>query len=256
MTVDQMNQLSTSQDSGPEILPLGRDGWLVRFALTPEPWAMAAVQKLHALGVASALSGVTRVAPSLTSVLFSYDPDGTDRAVLRDQIAQLLEGEDWHPATPEPATRVWQVPVSFGGDHGPDLAEVATLSGLKPEQVIDEIVQTPLRVLAIGFAPGQPYLGLLPEVFDLPRMTSLNPQVPQGAIALAVRQLVLFANASPTGWRQVARTAFRVFRPESDTPLPLCAGDEMRLVPVSGAEMDGLLASGDPTGGAKLELRS
>ncbi|MBW6418068.1 allophanate hydrolase subunit 1 [Celeribacter sp. PS-C1] len=256
MTVDQMNQISTSQNGGPEILPLGRDGWLVRFSLTPEPWAIAAVQKLHALGEAAALNGVTRVAPSLTSVLFSYDPACTDRAALRAKIVRILEGEDWHHATPEPAKRVWHVPVAFGGDHGPDLAEAASMTGLRPEHLIDEIVQTPLRVLAIGFAPGQPYLGLLPEVFDLPRMTALNPQVPQGAIALAVRQLVLFANASPTGWRQVARTAFRVFRPDSDMPLPLSAGDEMRLVPVSGAEMDGLLDSGDPTGGAKLEVRS
>ncbi|MBU2889361.1 5-oxoprolinase subunit B family protein [Celeribacter halophilus] len=243
----------------PEILTLGRDGWLVRFALTLEPWVTAAVQKLHAQAQeaarSGALPGVTKVSPCLTSVLFSFDPASSERATVRAAIARLVEAEDWHTATPEPAARLWQVPVAFGGEHGPDLDEVATLSGRAAAQVIEDIAQTPLRVLAIGFAPGQPYLGLLPAPYDLPRMSALNPQVPQGAIALAVRQLVLFANASPTGWRQVARTAFRPFRPDSDTPIPLRAGDEMRLVPVSGAEMSALLSAGDPAGGARLEVR-
>lgn len=238
-----------------EILPLGRDGWLVRFALTAAPWATAAAQVLNDRAQADPPDGVLRVMPSLTSVLFRYDPETTDRIALRARIERLLEGRDWREATPEPAARVWHIPVAFGGDHGPDLDAVSELSGLAAEEVIRTIVETPLRVLAIGFAPGQPYLGLLPEALDLPRMSSINPQVPRGAIALAVRQLVLFPNASPTGWRQVGRCAFRAFRPEAEAPVPLRAGDELRLATVSGGEMDGLLAADDPEGGARCEIR-
>lgn len=238
-----------------QILPLGQDGLLVRFALTAEPWASAAAQALHDLARDTPPEGVVQIVPSLVSVLFRFDPARTGRAAVHQQLKALLEGRDWRQAVPKPAGRIWHVPAAFGGRHGPDLEECARLAGLSPEAAINQITATHLRVLAIGFAPGQPYLGLLPEAFDLPRMSRLNPRVPQGAIALAVRQLVLFSNASPTGWRQIARTAFRPFRPESEPPVPLRTGDEFRLVPVPAEALDALLDAGDPAGGARCEIR-
>lgn len=243
------------QEAAPEVLPLGRDGWLVRFALVMAPWVPAAVQALCDRAAAEPPAGVEAVSPCLASVLFRYDPDAVDRGEVRRGIEALLQGRDWRAAVPEDPARLWHVPVAFGGDHGPDLAEIASMAGIGQEEAARRIAAAPLRVLAIGFAPGQPYLGLLPEEFDLPRMSALNPQVPPGALALAVRQLVLFANASPTGWRQAGRCAFRPFRPGAEDPVPLRAGDALRLAPVSGAEMDALLAAADPAGGARLELR-
>ena len=97
-----------------------------------------------------------------------------------------------------------QTNVHRGSDFGDFLVE----EGLIPE----------VEVLALGFAPGQPYLGELPGHWALPRRQTLNPQVPQGALVTAVRQFVLFANPSPTGWRQVGRTGFACFRPGAADP--------------------------------------
>ena len=249
------NTKNAAPGSEPAILPLGRDGWLVRFHLTMAPWVPDAVQMLVSKAQADMPAGVTGISPCLGSVLFTYDPDTCDRMAVRAAIADLLHGTDWRAVTPSPAPKVWHLPAAFGGDHGPDLMAVADLTGLGADEVIGMITATPLRVLAIGFAPGQPYLGLLPEALNLPRMSSINPQVPYGAIALAIRQLVLFANPSPTGWRQVARTAFRPYQPDAPTPLPLGTGDELRLIPVGAGEMDALLAAGDPMGGARQEVR-
>ncbi len=246
---------SPPRPTEPVILPLGRDGWLVSFHLTMEPWVPDAVQMLVARASANPPTGVTGVSPCLGSVLFTYDPDASDRMTVRAGIAEILRNTDWRGATPIPAPTVWHLPTAFGGDHGPDLNAVAGLTGLGPDAVVRMITDTPLRVLAIGFAPGQPYLGLLPEALNLPRMSEINPQVPYGAIALAISQLVLFANPSPTGWRQVARTAFRPYQPDAPAPLPLSAGDEVRLIPVGAGEMDALLSSGDPMGGARQEVR-
>ncbi|WP_051697134.1 5-oxoprolinase subunit B family protein [Thioclava indica] len=238
-----------------QILPLGQDGILVRFALRAEPWATSAAQAFYDTARAAPLPHLHEIVPSLTSVLFRFDATKTTRAECARQIAELLSGRDWHTAMPQPATRIWRIPAAFGGEHGPDLEAASKLAGLSPEAAIEMITTTPLRVLAIGFAPGQPYLGLLPKPWDLPRMQSLNPQVPKGAIAVAVRQLVLFSNASPTGWRQIARTAFAPFRPDAEPAVPLRAGDALQLVPVSGDDLTGLLASGDPAGGAICETR-
>ena len=52
----------------------------------------------------------------------------------------------------------------------------------------------------------------------MPRTSTLTAEVPAGALVTAVRQLVLFANPSPTGWRQIGMSAFKPFAPETDTP--------------------------------------
>jgi 5-oxoprolinase (ATP-hydrolysing) subunit B len=49
-----------------------------------------------------------------------------------------------------------------------------------------------VRVLAVGFAPGQPYLGPLGEEWNLPRLKALQ-QVPAGALVQAISQFVLFS---------------------------------------------------------------
>ena len=256
MMLEEALRPGTAQADRPQILPAGGDGLLVRFALVAEPRAIAAAQSFHQRVTESDLPGLREVVPSLVSVLLRFDPEAVTRAEMAQRLETLLSEADWQSAAPHPAQRVWHLPVAFGGEHGPDLEEAAKLAGLSPQAAIDEITATPLSVLAIGFAPGQPYLGLLPEHWNLARRSELNPRVPKGALCVAVRQLVLFANASPTGWHQIAQTAFDVFRPDQSDPVPLHAGDEVRLAPVSGTEMDALLKAGDPMGGAHCEVRS
>ena len=99
-----------------------------------------------------------------------------------------------------------------------------------------------------------PYLGMLPGVWDIPRRSGLTDRVPTGALAVAVRQVVMFPAAMPTGWRQVGRTAFRAFRPDSATPVPLRPGDEIRFTAITHDQLAEIAAtdrSGD--GGAHIE---
>ncbi|MGI3170919.1 5-oxoprolinase subunit B family protein [Pseudooceanicola sp. C21-150M6] len=235
---------------GPQILPVGIDSLLVRLSLTVQPWTTGAVQLLSRNLRDRFGDRLVSVHPSLTSVLVKL-ADPAERERVAGETETVLAEVSWETATAPPATRIWEIPVAFGGDNGPDLTEAAALAGLSPDQAVDELLATSTRVLAVGFAPGQPYLGPLPERWNLPRMTELNPMVPRGALAVAVRQIVLFANKSPTGWRQVARCAFQVFQPQAETPAPLCAGDEVRLIRASDEEMDRLLNSGDVMGGAR-----
>ena len=102
------------------------------------------------------------------------------------------------------------------------------------------------HVIVHGFAPGQPYLGQLGPAWDLPRLAELT-DVPAGTIAVAIRQMVLFTNGSPTGWMSVGQTAFRCFRPEADRVFPLAPGDEISFRAVSEAELASIRAA-DTTG--------
>ena len=64
----------------PEVLPWGLDGLLVRFALTPEPAAMAAARRLATRLESSPPEGTTEIAAALVSVLVRVDPETADRA--------------------------------------------------------------------------------------------------------------------------------------------------------------------------------
>lgn len=238
----------------PEILPAGADSVLIRFALTPEPQAMAAAQVLAAELDGDAPEGVIEIAPALVSVMLRFDPERTARAEVTAALRARLAGFDLRRVSPPAPTRRWTVPASFGGENGPQLDELAQLAGMTPEAAVREICAAELRVLTIGFAPGQPYIGLLPEVWDIPRMSAVNPFVPAGSVVVAVRQIVMFGADSATGWRQAGRAAFRSFRPEREPPMPLRAGDAIRYAPVSPQELNALAARPDALGGAKLEI--
>ncbi len=237
----------------PELLPVGPDGLLVRFALTPDPAAMAAAQVLAAALEQDPPEGVTEIAPGLVSVLLRFDPARSPCAALARAVGPLAERIAAEPpATPAPLRR-WKIPVAFGDAAGPQLAETAALAEVSPERAVREICEADLRVLVIGFAPGQPYIGLLPDRWNIPRQSALTPRVPAGAIVLAVRQIVLFGAESATGWRQIGQSGFRTFLPERDPPMLLRAGDAIRFAPVPQSEMEALSASPDGRGGARLE---
>lgn len=232
----------------PEILPHGVDGLVVRLSerLTDEA-------NLGAIGLQAALSddpplGMEEAASALASVFLRYDPGATTFEALADAVRQRLGG-GLERKTGSNA-RLWTVPAVFGGTRAPGLEAAAKAAGLNLDEAIADLTAKPVRVLAIGFAPGQPYLGELPERWDIPRLPDLI-QVPEGALVLAIRQLVLFANPSPTGWGHVAQTAFRVFRPEEDDPFAFRPGDQVRFRAVSEDELDAL--AGTENGGATCE---
>lgn len=246
--------MTASAPLTPEALPAGPDGVLLRFGLTPDPMAMVAAQRLAADLADDLPRGAVEIAPALVSVLVRFDPAATGRDLLAsDLLARAGRIAAGSLTPPDPARR-WTIPACFGGVDGPQLDEVAAALGLSAEAAVRQLCEVELRVLTIGFAPGQPYIGLLPERWNLPRMADLNPRVPAGAVVVAVRQIVMFGADSATGWRQVARTGFRCFRPERDEPVPLRPGDAIRYAPVSASDLEDLAASPDGLGGARLEV--
>lgn len=227
-------------ESFPRVEPLGEQALLVRFADVLEDAANRACLAFRAALEDAALPGVAETASSLGSVLVRFEGEG---APVRHRLDALLGERDWREAR-LPAARRWRIPCSFGGRDGPQLAETADMVGLTESHAVEALAAATVRVLALGFAPGMPYLGILPDAWDLPRQTGLTPRVPEGALVVAVRQFVLFGTEAPTGWRQVGWTAFRCFEPDRRRPIALAPGDEVRFVPTDpdalrrGAEAD------------------
>jgi KipI family sensor histidine kinase inhibitor len=236
----------------PEIVPLGLDALLVRFASRLDEEANRACIAFRASLEDEPIPGVVETAPSLASVLVRLD-GAADEEEVGARLRERLAARDWTRA-PEPERRLWHIPTSYGGEDGPQLGEVARAAGMGEAEAVEVLSQARLRVLALGFAPGMPYLGILPPEWDVPRLSGLTPRVPEGALVLAVRQFVLFGTEAPTGWRQVGRTMFGCCRPDRRRPIALAAGD---VVTFPSVNPDGLrtAADADPEGhgGARWE---
>jgi len=222
---------------GPPVLRVAGDmGLLVEFGAVYHPSINAAVLAFDAAFAAHLPRGVIETVPSFRSLLVRFDPVELAFERLEAQLNGLLGARDWYRAPPPEARKNWVLPAVYGGDFGPDLAEVADLMGLREDQVIDSHTASGMTVAMLGFAPGLAYLGQLPEIWDIPRRTTINPKVPAGAVLVAVRQTVLPATAIPTGWRQIAQTHFIGFQPKSAVPFLLSPGDQVRFRPVTAAE--------------------
>lgn len=232
----------------PRVATVGLTGLLVQFSdQLSEPANRAAIAFRAALE-REGWQEVEETASTLASAFLRFDPLAVDHPTMRAKVEALLRAEDWYGAPLPEGRRLHRIPCVFGGSHGPQFEDAARMAGLEPAAALASLTAARARVLTLGYAPGMPYSGQLPAEWNIPRLTSLTPMVPQGALVVAIRQLIIFANASPTGWRHIGQTAFRCFRPESPDPFALRPGDELQFIAITPEELEAI-RSRDPVGG-------
>jgi KipI family sensor histidine kinase inhibitor len=237
----------------PTIRTVGLTGMIVTFADALDEASNRATLSFRQCLEELDWVGVLETSTSLASVYIRFDPHDLDHARLASRLKEQVEARDWYREPLPPGRRFWRVPTVYGTDLAPQLPEAADAAGLTEAQAIESLGSSRVRVLTIGFAPGQPYLGQLGPEWDLPRQTELTPMVPRGALVLAIRQFVLFSSSTPTGWRHVGQTGFMLFRPEAETPFALRAGDELQFEPVSRTDFLKLREDDAIMGGATCE---
>lgn len=131
----------------------------------------------------------------------------------------------------EPDSRQIDIPVVYGGESGPDLPEVASLSGLTPKQAVELHASVDYVVWFLGFQPGFPYLGGLPERLHMPRRAEPRLKVPAGSLGIGGAQTGIYPLSTPGGWQLIGRTPLALFSPNREDPILLCPGDTVRFVP-------------------------
>lgn len=238
----------------PQVKTVGLAGIIVTFSGVLSESANRAAIAFRAAVVALEWSEVEESNSTLVSTFLRIDLSRHRPEPIIERLQDLIARQDWLSAPLPSGRTLWRVPTLFGTDRAPQLAEAAELAGRSVENAITELSTTTMRVLTIGFAPGQPYLGTLPDHWNIPRQTNITPSVPAGSLVTAVSQFCLFPFDTPTGWRHVGATGFLSFRPNSEHPFPLSPGDEMIFEPVSESEFSWIEAH-DQTGngGAQIE---
>ena len=209
----------------PVIVPLGDSGLLVRFGDSLSEAANAAALAFAQHAEAAALPGVTEIVPNLVSVLLRYDP----RQIGFDRLAgevRLLMGGDRAAVT----GAEHRIEMRYDGE---DLAEVCDLLGLTEAAFVAAHGATPLRVLAVGFAPGFLYCGFHPQELHVPRRSLVRPPLAAGTVLFAAGQTAITATPVPTGWHVIGHTGLRNFDPTATVPVRVRAGDTVTFGAVS-----------------------
>lgn len=239
----------------PKIRTVGLSGILVTFAGEMSEKANRAALALRAEVEAQGWDTVTETSTSLVSTFLSVNLALVPPQDIIGRVQDVLNSRDWYAADLPTGRTLWRIPTVYGTELAPQLEEAAAAAGVDANAAIQELSTARVRVLTLGFAPGQPFSGMLSDRWNIPRQQALTKEVPPGALVVAIRQLIIFTNAAPTGWRHIGQTAFRNFRPDSDRPIALSPGDELCFPQISAAELEQIRArdsSGD--GGAERQV--
>ncbi len=172
---------------------------------------------------AARLPGVLDVVPGACTVLVSAEPGSWATSELAGVLLALP------PPPPESGSPpgVTQVDVCY---DGPDLADVAALTGLSVPEVIARHQAGRYRVGWLGFSPGFGYLtGLDPALASVPRLASPRVVVPMGSVAIAGGLAAVYPASSPGGWRLLGRTRAVLWAADRDPPALLTPGARVRF---------------------------
>lgn len=216
----------------------GDRGLLVELGEGIDPEVNRRVRALFMALEQDSPSWLVEAVPTYRSLLILYDPAQAHPDQIRRHMLELRRRE---AEIEIPPPEVVEIPVCYGGELGPDLEYVAECHGLSPEEVVSLHSRPDYQIYMIGFTPGFPFLGGLPEELHTPRRESPRSAVPAGSVGIANAQTGIYPVTSPGGWQIVGRTPLNIFDPRRENPFLLKAGDLLRFRPISRQEYDSLL---------------
>lgn len=221
----------------PKYSILSESAVCVTFGEKPEATVSQRVQSLNACLQERPFPGLRATVPALVTLTVHFDPMAVfqwqpEQAIPAAAVLQYLEmlGLDWKPQPDLPSNRI-EIPVRYGGEFAPDLPEVAQRLQLSESAIVQLHSETLFRVLMIGFAPGFPYMGMLPPALELPRKKTISRKVPAGSVAIAGNMTCIYPNESPAGWYVIGQTEVRLFDAGATVPCLLSAGMQVRFIP-------------------------
>lgn len=174
---------------------------------------------------AERIPGVLDAVTGARTVLVITEPGSWDLGELAKRVAAVPV------ARPDPAGQALaEIPVRY---DGPDLAEVARLTGRPASEVIARHAAGEYTVGWLGFSPGFGYLTGLDPVLAVPRLAAPRLRVPAGSVAIAGGLSAVYPSESPGGWRLLGRTTAALWNAGREPPALLAPGMRVRFRPVS-----------------------
>ncbi|WP_273717164.1 5-oxoprolinase subunit PxpB [Alkalihalobacillus pseudalcaliphilus] len=212
-----------------EIQPLGDRAVRISFgdeiSLDTQEKLIAAQRVLDAANIKS----VEHWLPSYTALTVLYDPLIHSFQELKQELTSCLKDI---PHAKLEHSKIFHIPVCYGGQFGPDLEYVADFHQMSTKEVIDYHTEPTYPIYMIGFAPGFPYLGGLNEKLFTPRLSVPREKVYAGSVGIGGKQTGIYPISSPGGWQIIGRTPLQLFQKYQSYPTMIEAGSFLRFISI------------------------
>jgi inhibitor of KinA len=176
------------------------------------------------------ISGIVEWVPTYTSVAIYYRPE----IISYSKLIQKVEGiYDSLTGAFRNEPIIYRIPVYYGGETGPDLSFVAQYHQLTEQEVIELHTKKQYLIHMIGFMPGFPYLGGLPEGLAVPRLEHPRPRVEPGSVGIGGNQTGVYPNEVPSGWRILGITPVKLFDFAKSEPFLFSSGNYIHFYSIT-----------------------
>jgi inhibitor of KinA len=175
---------------------------------------------------------VAKKIPERNITIFRWMHSYLEKELGRWQLDKNLSDQD----------PVIEIPVCYDEDFGIDLEEVANYHKTTAGEVIRIHSSVVYTVFMMGFSPGFPYLGTLPDTIATPRKNRPRPKVAAGSVAIAGNQTGIYPLESPGGWNIIGRTPLRLFNKNQENPFLFSTGNKVKFIPLSKKVFNELLS--------------
>lgn len=211
------------------VLPAGDSAVVLRLGAAIDP-----ALNMRALAIARELAhgddAIQDIVVGYASVTVYFDPLRLAPVEIEGRLRRAARRPVGARA---PGGRRIQIPVTYGGEYGPDLAELASFARCSEDEVVARHADRDYRVFMLGFLPGFPYMGIVDERIAMPRRETPRLAVPAGSVGIAGLQTGVYPVQSPGGWRIIGRTDVELFTADATPPTLVQPGDTVRFVRAS-----------------------
>jgi len=196
------------------------------------------------------IPGFIELVPAYCSITVYYDP-----LLVITKIPESIKGisawmknyllaelNNWQPQQHISVVKnIIEIPVCYDDEYGLDLHEMAQYHQTSKEEIIHTHTSNLYHVFMMGFSPGFPYMGILPDSIATPRKNQPRLKVPAGSVGIAGNQTGIYPSESPGGWNIIGRTPLKLFDKEKATPFLLNTGDKVKFIPISKEQFEQLV---------------
>ncbi|WP_203070432.1 5-oxoprolinase subunit PxpB [Falsiroseomonas ponticola] len=192
----------------------------------PGETTLEAQRRIWALArEAAAWPEVGEAVPGMNNVMVTFARPPRDWAPLAARLRQA-----WQAIEPLPLEgRCVELPVVYGGEGGPHMADVVAHTALTPEQIAEIHAAPTYPVFAVGSHPGYCYLGGMDPRIATPRRRTPVLRIPGGAVSIGGAQTGVSASPGPSGWNTIGSTGMVFFDLGRMPPTLLQPGDSIRF---------------------------
>jgi inhibitor of KinA len=187
-------------------------------------------QRVHTLNaLLQNTNGIIETVPAYCTLLVHYD-----FLILTFEQLKLLIQEKINQIDEmiQKTARRLEVPVRYGNASNSDIEIVSSSKKISIEDVIRIHSEKEYGIYMMGFTPGFPYMGILDERLEMPRLQTPRTLVRAGSVAIAGSQTGIYPLDSPGGWHIIGWTPLKLFDPASEAPFLFSPGDVVKFIPM------------------------